>query len=114
MQIAETTNHVFRSAHFQQASTHFVRTGSNSFDDRRERDSVSAKSVRVHVDLILTHESANAGHLRHSWNCFELVAQIPILETAQVRQTALMTVVHERVFIDPSCTGRVRPDDGMK
>ncbi len=34
MQIAESANHVFRSAHFKQPSTNFVRTGSNSFDDR--------------------------------------------------------------------------------
>src|ERR1700730_19014713 len=113
MQIAESANHVFRAAHFKQASTNFVRTCSNSFDDCRERDSVHAKFVGLHVDLILAHESANRGYLGHSWNRFELVAQIPILKAAQVGQTASMAVVHKRVFIDPSRTGRVRPDDGM-
>src|SRR6266481_8514209 len=111
MQIAEATNHVFRPAHFKQASTNFVRTGSNPFDDRRERDSVSAKFVRVHVDLVLAHESADGGYLGHSGNSFELVAQIPILKATQVAQSALMAVVHKRVFVDPSCTGRIRSDN---
>ena len=34
MQIAEAANHVFGAAHFEQASTHFVRTGPHSFNDR--------------------------------------------------------------------------------
>src|ERR1700676_1751311 len=113
MQIAEPANHVFRSAHFQQPSANFVRTGSNSFDDRRERNAVCAKFVWVHVDLILANKSANGGYLGYSWNRFELVTQVPILKTAQVGQTALMAVVHERVFIDPTCAGRIRPDDRM-
>src|SRR5882757_4548053 len=113
MQIAESANHVFRSAHFKQPATNFVRAGANSFDDGRERDSVSAKFVRVHVHLILANESANRGYLGHSWNSFKLIAQIPILKAAQVSQTTLMAVVHERVFIDPSCACRIRADDRM-
>src|SRR6267143_998076 len=111
MQIAEPANHVFRPAHFEQASTDFVRAGANSFNDSRERDSVSAKFVGVEVDLVLAHESANRSYLGHSWNSFELVAQIPILKAAQVGQTALMAVVHKCVFVDPSCASSVRPDD---
>src|SRR5207245_11655510 len=100
MQIAESANHVFRSAHFQQPSTDFVRTGSNSFDDGRERDAIGAKFVGVHVDLILAHESANRGYLSHSWTRVELVAQVPTLQAAQLGQTALMAAVHKRVFLD--------------
>ncbi len=112
-QIAESANHVFSPTHFKQASTNFVRTCSNFFDDRRERDSVTSKFVGVHVDLVLAHKSANGRYLRHSWNSFELVAQIPILKAPQVGQTALMTMVHKHIFINPSCAGRVRPDNGM-
>src|SRR5258708_17663141 len=113
MQIAESANHVFGPAHFKQASTNFIRTCSNSFDDRRKRDSVCAKFVGVQVDLILAHESADGGYLGHSGNRFELVTQVPILKASQVGQTALMAVVHKRVFIDPSCASRVRPDNRM-
>src|SRR5712692_7981613 len=112
-QIAEAANHVFRSAHFKQAPTNFVRAGAHFFNDGRERNSVSAKFVGVEIDLVLAHESANGGYLGHSWNSFELVAQIPILKAAQVGQTALMAVIHKRVFIDPSRASRVRPDDRM-
>ena len=112
-QIAEAANHVFGPSHFKQASTRFVRTGSNPFDNRRERDTIGSKFVRVHVDLILANESANGGYFGHPGNSFELVAQIPILKAAQVGQTALMAVVHKRVFIDPPCAGRIRPDDWM-
>src|SRR5258707_15652662 len=100
MQIAEATNHVFRSAHFKQASTDFIRTGSNSFDDRRERDSVSPKFVRIDVDLILAHESANRGYLGHSWNRLKFISQRPILKAAQFGQNGLMGVVHQGVFND--------------
>src|SRR5260370_21241463 len=113
MQIAEATNHVFRPAHFKQPSPHFVRTGSNSFDDSGERDAIGTKFVRVHVDLILANEPANRGYLGHSGNRFELVTQVPILKAAQIGQTALMAVVHERVFIDPTRASRIRPDDAM-
>src|SRR5260370_4624846 len=71
------------------------------------------KLVRFNVDWILGNDPANRGYLGHSGNRFELVTQVPILKAAQIGQTALMAVVHERVFIDPTCTSRIRPDDGM-
>ena len=49
MQIAEAANHVFRPAHFKQASADFVRAGANFFDDRRERNSVGAKFVGIEL-----------------------------------------------------------------
>ena len=58
-------------------------------------------------------ESADGGYLGHSGNRFELVAQIPVLKAAQVGETALVAVVHKRVFIDPSRAGRIRANDGM-
>src|SRR5260370_1031240 len=68
--MAEAPNHVCRPAHFKKASTKLVRPSSNSFDDRREWDSVSAQFVGVHVDLILAHESTNGGYLGNSGNRF--------------------------------------------
>ena len=112
-QIAEAANHVFGPAHFKQASADFVRAGSNFFNDGRERNTVGAKFFGIEIDLILANESADGGYLGDARNGFELVAQIPVLKAAQIRQAVLMAVVHERVFIDPSCSGCVWPDHGM-
>src|SRR5258708_12368206 len=109
MQIAESANHVFGPAHFKQASTNFIRTCSNSFDDRRKRDSVCAKFVGVQVDLILAHESADGGYLGHSGYRFELVTQVPILKASQLRQTPLMALAHKRASIHPSSATRLPP-----
>src|SRR6202035_1905531 len=103
----------FRPTHFQETSTHFVRTGSNSFDERLERASGQTKFVRNENGPVIANESTNGGYVGYSGNRCELVAQIPILQAAQVGQTSLMAVVHKCVFIDPSRAGRIRPDDRM-
>ena len=44
---------------------------------------------------------------------FKLVAQIPVLQRAQVGETVLMCMIHQRVFVDPSCACRVRSNNGV-
>ena len=88
-QIAKSANHVFGPAHFEHASTDFVRAGSHSVNHRRERNAVGAEFVGVEVDLVLANESADGGYLGHSGNSFELVAQIPVLKATQVGETVL-------------------------
>ena len=92
-------------------AAHFVRAGADFVNDRRERNAVSAKLVGVEIDLVLPNEPADGRDFGHAGNGFELVAQIPVLKAAQVRQAVLMAVIHEGVFVNPSRAGRVRADD---
>ena len=112
-QVAETANHVFCPAHFEQASADFIGAAANFFDDRREGNAVGAEFVRIDVHLILTNESANARHLSNSRDGFKLIPQIPVLNAAQVGEAVLMAVVYKDVLVDPSGARRVWTDDRM-
>ena len=79
-----------RAAQFEQAAAHFIRAGANFVDNRRKRNSISAELVGVEVDLILPHEAADGGDFGHARNGLELIAQIPVLKAAKVRETWLM------------------------
>src|ERR1700693_755878 len=113
MQIAEAANHVFRSAHFKQAAAHLIGAGANFFNDRAEGNRVIAKFVRIEIYLVFANESADSGDFGDARNSFQLVAQIPILETAQIGEAALVAAIDERVFVYPACSRRVRTDYGM-
>src|SRR5205807_8924280 len=56
---------------------------------------------------------ADRGHLGNAGVCFELVAQIPVLEAAQVSEAALLAMDHQDVLVDPTRSGCVRSDDRM-
>src|SRR3546814_13211712 len=60
--------------------------------------------------LILLDHTADAGDLGDSWNGLELVAQEPVLETAQASQVVAARAVDERIFVDPSDPGRIGPE----
>ena len=51
--------------------------------------------------------------LGHTGNSFELIAEIPVLNAAQIRQAALMAMVYKGIFIDPTRTSGIRADHGM-
>ncbi len=112
-QIAESPDHVFRAAHFKHSPADFIRAGADFFDDRGKRDSVGAKLVRVQIDLVLLDEPADRRHFRYSRNGFELVAEVPILNAAQVGKTALVAAVHKDVLVDPARPRGVRSNHWM-
>src|SRR3546814_14547979 len=66
--------------------------------------------VGLEHDLILLDHTADAGDLGDSWNGLELVAQEPVLETAQASQVVAARAVDERIFVDPSDPGRIGPE----
>ena len=58
-------------------------------------------------------ESPDGRDFGNARNGFKLIAQVPILNTAQLGETALVGAIDKNVFIDPPGTGRIRADDGM-
>ena len=67
----------------------------------------------IEVHLVLAHEAADAGHLSHAGDGFELVAQVPVLQRAQVGQAPGVAAVHDGVLVDPAGAGGVRADGRM-
>src|SRR5437867_13018650 len=80
-------------------------------DHLAERDVVGNESVWIEIDLVLLHEAANRRDFGDTFHRGERVTQIPILNGTQLREIVLPAVVNQRVFIDPTDTGRVRADD---
>src|SRR3546814_14102831 len=68
--------------------------------------------VGLEHDQILLDHTADAGDLGDSWNGLELVAQAPVLETAQASQVVAARAVDERILVDPSDPGRIVPERG--
>src|SRR5260370_725820 len=112
-QITQTANHVFRAAYFEDPSADFVRAGPDLFDDSRKGNTVSAEFVGVDIDLVLLDESPDRRNFGNARNGFKLVAQIPVLNAAQLGETAPVGAIHENVLVHPACTGRIRANDRM-
>ena len=66
--------------------------------------------VGIELDLVLLHEAADARDLRDAGNGFERVAELPVLQAAQVGQAQAMAAVDQHVLVHPSGAGRVGPD----
>ena len=109
-QIAAPTNHVFRAGHFQNTATHLRIAVPDRLDNRLDRQPVSGQRVRVYFDLILLDESADRRHFRHARHTFQLIAQVPILKTAKLRQVVCAGLINQCILIDPPDAGRVRAE----
>src|SRR6202000_1717645 len=83
-QIAETTNHVVRAAQVKNATAHFIRAHPYLVDDGRKRNTVGKQLVGIELYLILPNEAADASHFGNSGHSLQGIAQMPVLQTAQV------------------------------
>src|SRR5579875_1083723 len=113
VEVTEATDHVFGSAEFEQPAAHFVSALAHAINHPGKLDVIGAELVWIKIHLELLYESSDGGDFRDAWHGFELIAQIPILKGAQIRQAVLVIVINKHVFVDPSRSGRVRPDHRM-
>ena len=112
-QITEAANHVFRAARLKHVAADFVGALAHAIDHGRRGNSIGEELVRVEIDLILAHKSANARDLRHAADGFKLIAQIPILQRAQIGKASRVAAVDDGVFVHPACAGCIGADRGM-
>src|SRR5271166_6376381 len=113
MDISETADHIVRSRHLQHTPTNFTVTVADFVYHRFQRDLEREQSIRIELDLVLLYEAADGGDLRDSRHGFERIAHVPILQTAEVSEIVISTLVDESVFVHPARTGRVRADRGV-
>ena len=75
---------------------------------RAERNVVGQQLVGIDLDLVLLLEAAEGRHFGDAFHALNPVAQVPVLEGAQVRQVVLAGLVHQRVLEAPAHAGGVR------
>ena len=81
--------------------------------DLGEGELVGGQLVGVHHHLVLFDEPADAGHFRHPGHGLELVAQVPVLDAAQLGQVMFAGGVFQGVFKDPAHPGGVGAQGGV-
>src|ERR1700731_2290002 len=113
MNIAEAANHVVGSRHFEHASTDFPVAIADLVDHRFQRDLEREQPIRIELNLVLLYEAAYRGYLRNAGHGFERIADIPILQAAEIGETLSMALIDESIFIHPARAGRVRSDHGI-
>ncbi len=111
--VAAPAHHVLGAAELDQAAADIVVAAAHRLHHPVDRDVVGLQPVRVHVHLVLPHEAADGRHLGHAGHGLQVVAQIPVLVRAQVRQAVLAGLVDQRVLEDPAEAGGVRPQFGL-
>src|SRR5262249_38236288 len=80
----EPTHHGPGAARLDDVAAHVAIAPHDGIHDRRQRDLVSAKPIRIHVDLVLPDDASDAGDLRHSGDAIELVADEPVLDRTEI------------------------------
>ena len=110
--VADALDHVFGFAEFEHAPAHVVVRFADGHHEFGQRDVVGEELVRVHVHLIFANEPADAGDFRNAGRVLQVVAQRPVLKRAQIGETVLAGLIHQRVFIDPADARGVRPQRG--
>ena len=88
-EIADPPNHVLGLAHLNQAPAHVNVGPSHGVLDLLQGNVVCQELDGIDDDLILLDESAERRNFTDAGHGRELVAQIPILQTAKIREILL-------------------------
>src|SRR6266568_5928865 len=110
MQIAEATDHVLGTAEVEQPSANFIRTRLDFVEHHGERNAVGKQLVGIELHLILPDEPADTGDLGDSWHGLKRIAQMPVLQAAQVGEAAFPAFIYNGVLIHPAGAGGVGAD----
>ena len=110
--VAPAADQVFGPIELDQAAADLVVRPPDRLDDVAERQPVAEERRRVDLDLVLLHEAADRGDLGHAVDARQPVAQVPVLERAQVGERVLPAAVDEGVLVYPPHTRRVGPEAG--
>ena len=93
--IAPAADHVLVSRRLQQASPHFLVGSAYGIDHPLHGDSPGAQAIGVHQYLVLLDEPAHRRHLGHPGDGLQRVAQVPVLQGAQLGQVKGPAGIHQ-------------------
>jgi hypothetical protein len=105
-QIAAAAHHVLGLGHFQRAAADIAVGIADHLGDAHQRDAVGTQFDRIDGHLILLDEAADARHFGDTGRLGQLVAQVPVLQRAQLGQRLVLG--QHGVLIDPADAGRIR------
>ena len=97
---------------FQHSATHVIVGAANGLHHFPQRNVETGQAIRIHVDLVFLFKAAHGGHFGHPFHGGEPVAQLEILQGAQVGQVMLAALVHQGVLEHPAHPGGIRPQCG--
>ena len=112
-QIAETADHVLRPAQIEHTTADFIRAHLYLVDDRRKRNAIGEQLVGIELYLILPDEAADAGDLSNAGHGLQGIAQMPVLQAAQVGKAVLAALIDDGIFVDPACARCIGADRRM-
>ena len=108
-QIAADAHHVLGLAQLQHRAAGFAIRVLDRTDHFGVADVVGAQPIRIEHHLILFDHAADRGNLGDVGQGLQFVFEKPILQRAQFGQIVFTGAIHQRVFVNPADTRRVRP-----
>ena len=107
LDIAQAPHHEFGLGLFDQGAAAVLVGALDGVLDLGEGELIGHQLVGVHHHLVLLDEAADAGHFGHPGHRLQLVAQVPVLDGAELGQVVLAGGVFQGVFEDPAHPGGV-------
>src|SRR5262245_59654877 len=83
---ADSANEEFQAIVFDHLGANVDVAAANGLMDVHERHAMGPHLVRMHVDLILLDITADAGNFGNAFNRLKLIADVPVLERANLGQ----------------------------
>src|SRR5438105_128337 len=110
LDVAAPPDVILGASHFERLPAYVVVAGADTTHDITQRNAMCGQRVWIEIDLIFLYESADWRDFGDTLHCFKRVAQIPILNGAQLREIVFAAVIDERVFKNPADACRVGPE----
>jgi hypothetical protein len=114
--VTAAAHHVLAAGEFDQAAADIVVAAAHGGDHFRNRHAVSGQAVGVYLDLILANETAERGDFGDSGDRLEMIAEIPILDGAelgQVRAGLEARATDQSILEDPADAGGIGAEFGV-
>jgi hypothetical protein len=107
-EITAAAHDILGLRHLDHAAADIAVAGADRGGELRKREAVGLQFLGIDDDLVLLDEAADACHFGDPSGLGQLIAQIPVLDRAQLGERALGAEHH--ILIDPADTGRVGPE----
>ena len=107
-EIAAAAHDILGLRHLDHAAADIAVAGANRGRKLWKREAIGLQFLGIDNNLILLDEAADACHFGDPLGLGQLIAQIPVLDRAQLGERALGAEHH--ILIDPADTGRVGPE----
>ena len=101
LDVPQSPHHEFRFAHFHQSATHVVIAAFDGHFYPGKRNVVSLEFIGIYLHLVLLHKSPDAGHLGHTRYAHQPIAQVPVLNRAELLQIVFVPAI-QHVFVHPT------------